>query len=280
MCGSRSHGTGSGFHFGSFTWVWFTAWSRHSSNSLEDVKRTYVQSLFILVLPHVETLIAKRKRNKISKERKTEYCVLAKAKSKYAGKAVFSDETRVGEEIVNTKKTGLGVLVGYRRGYVGHSAKRRAEFEPWKIWVRVSWGWGGGVGYKTSERQREQSNATPNQYLVCFFFLINGRKYVSKKYNRRKLLFSVAWSVCVCVGGGGAAVFKGRGGRQLYKTIRLKENYDTTSENPKCIWLQKKIPIHDITDSSEIFSTYILRHGIQPVLFAHKLNSYLNNIVN
>ena len=52
--------------------------------------------MFILVLPHVETIHCKRKRNKISKERKTEYSehVLAEAKYQYAGKAMFSEQNK------------------------------------------------------------------------------------------------------------------------------------------------------------------------------------------
>ena len=65
-------------------------------------------------------------------------------------------KTRVGVELVNTKKTGSGVLVGYRRRYVGHSGKRRAIYESWEIWVWVCWGKVGGGGlrdfWKTGSR--------------------------------------------------------------------------------------------------------------------------------
>ena len=65
--------------------------------------------------------------------------------------------------------------------------------------------------------------------------------------------------MCVCVcGGGDAAVLKGWDGKQLHNTIRAERNYDATWNKSK-MYLAADITIHDITDSTEIFSTYIFR---------------------
>ena len=66
--------------------------------------------MFMLVLPHVETIHCKRKRNKISKERKTEYSVhvLAEAKYQYAGKAMFSEQNKIG--VIHYQKNWVGCI--------------------------------------------------------------------------------------------------------------------------------------------------------------------------
>ena len=101
----------SGFHFGCISWVWSHAWSRHSSNSLECM---YEHSLFIFVLPHVEIMHCKRKRNKC----KLNTVYKPRLKVNMRVRRCTDDKTRVGVGLVNTKKAGLGVFERYRRGYV------------------------------------------------------------------------------------------------------------------------------------------------------------------
>ena len=101
--------------------------------------RVYRVSLYLCFTSRWDNTLHEKKEI-ISEERKCEYSIQAEAKSKYAGKAVFSWQLDWGGSI---PKDWVGVLVGYRRGYVGHSGQtegRYLNFEKyWCVYAGVAW---------------------------------------------------------------------------------------------------------------------------------------------